>query len=422
MKYRWLCFICLLVLFMGMAVGCSKKKELPKGFSEQTYQDFTKIYSDYQEAKKENKQNESSGLLFEYRKKEEQGKLSSEEIHVRETLSELMLIYSNRITKTNNTASDEVKEVIASIAADEYKIPELERTIEKALQLPKSDQTKETSNTSKEKTKDSNTSNEKKKDENTVKEKAKDPNKADQSAELPTAENCPKPYTKEDCEKFTAYYTNGEGKQEPGKNDEKTPKADVSSSDENKGFAADFTTPLDKTSFSDNDRNFVNVVVVNPHFFTIFNNASTKFMETVQTVSQYPRISSDAVPSAVGNKLNLIASQTDMFVQATISQTMGEGKGGNPYSIWLGPSKPNLNPQLQAAAAELRQLLAKLDADCKTIARIYATGQTISNSNIEYITMSAEDMDAYNAALNDFHTDLQNILTFGHNFSVWVKG
>ena len=35
-----------------------EKNEIPKGFSEQSYQDFTKVYSDYQKAKKTNSEDE----------------------------------------------------------------------------------------------------------------------------------------------------------------------------------------------------------------------------------------------------------------------------------------------------------------------------------------------------------------------------
>ena len=138
-------------------------------------------------------------------------------------------------------------------------------------------------------------------------------------------------------------------------------------------------------------------------------------------MSQYPRTSFDAIPYSVGFRLSALADEIDMFAEATINQTMGEGRG-NPYSIWLGSSNPNLsNPQLQAVAAELRQLFIKLDSDCKSILRIYATGQTVSESNSQYTTMTADNMNAFNASLNDLKHDLQNIINFGHNCSVWVK-
>ncbi|GAB6491940.1 TPA: hypothetical protein QC364_002521 [Bacillus cereus] len=410
MKYRWLWLLCIAVLVL--ITGCSKKNEIPKGFSEQSYQDFTKVYSDYQKAKKTNSEDEK-GLanLADYHEKKDQGKLTVEEIKVWDAMGELLMIH-NTIVKNDrhelDNADSGVKKIANAYLSKKNEIPALEKSIEDMLKLPKSKTAKETSLSSKEEVKD-------------TKDK-KDTEGTTNSAEFPTAENCPKPYTKEDCEKFTEYYTNGEGKQEPEKNDVQASGANAFSSDENVKHAVDFSTPLNMSNLTENDRNFLNTVVANPRFFSHFQLGLDKFTEIVQSVSQYPRTSFDAIPYSVGFRLSALADEIDMFAEATINQTMGEGKGGNPYSIWLGSSNPNLsNPQLQAVAAELRQLFIKLDSDCKSILRIYATGQTVSESNSQYTTMTADNMNAFNASLNDLKHDLQNIINFGHNCSVWVK-
>ncbi|PFM11651.1 hypothetical protein COJ40_08815 [Bacillus cereus] len=167
--------------------GCSQNKEIPQGFSEQSYTDFTKIYSDYQEAKKDNKESkEYWSILAKYQEKDENGKLTPQESKVNDALGSLLFRYNNHILfkyKRNefNNQPDIVKYGILK-NEQENKIPTLENTIEEILNLPR-----------------------------TV-TKENDTKKQVNPAEDVSAENCPKPYTKEDCEQFKDYYTNGEGK------------------------------------------------------------------------------------------------------------------------------------------------------------------------------------------------------------------
>ena len=135
-------------------------------------------------------------------------------------------------------------------------IPALEKSIEDMLKLPKSKTAKETSLSSKEEVKDT-------KDKRTQRGL-----RILQSFQL--LKTAQKPYTKEDCEKFTEYYTNGEGNKNQ-KNDVQASGANAFSSDENVKHAVDFSTPLNMSNLTENDRNFLNTVVANPRFFLISN-------------------------------------------------------------------------------------------------------------------------------------------------------
>lgn len=189
MKIRFLWLLYITILSIVLITGCSKREEIPKGFSEKSYNDFTKIYKHYEEAKKaKNKQVKGLDILFEYRKKDDQGKLSPQESKVRDALSNLLLIYNSTIMKVQNTFPAEAEDIVDNVSEDENKIPVLEKTIIETLKL-----------------KGTNKSN----------GKTNDINKKSNSTKIKIDENCPKPYTKEDCEKFEEYYKNGDGQQEP---------------------------------------------------------------------------------------------------------------------------------------------------------------------------------------------------------------
>lgn len=199
--FAWL----LLTTIFLILTGCSEKKEIPQGFSEQSYTDFAKIYSDYQEAKKENKKyQEGLSIAGKYQDKHEKGEreLSAQELKVNDALGDLLLYYNNRISLDHNELDNQpdVKAVAILLAEKENKIPVLENIIEETLELPKTNK-KETKKTDSEE-----------KANNT------DTDKKDNPTDNISAENCPQPYTKEDCEKFKDYYTDGEGQFESDNN------------------------------------------------------------------------------------------------------------------------------------------------------------------------------------------------------------
>lgn len=174
-----------MILMLSIS-GCSQDKEIPQGFSEQSYTDFTKIYSNYQEAKKTNTEYKKAfSILGKYQEKDENGKLTIQESKVSDALADLLFRYNNHILfkykrDEFNNQLDIAKYGIMK-NEQENKIPVLENTIEKILELPRT--------TSEE----------------------NDTNNQVDPTEAVSEENCPQPYTKEDCENFKDYYTNGEG-------------------------------------------------------------------------------------------------------------------------------------------------------------------------------------------------------------------
>ncbi|WP_088363458.1 hypothetical protein [Bacillus cereus] len=196
-RLLWLCSI--MILLLVTVVGCSNKN-IPEGFSEQTYQDFTEIYDNYLKAKptlsrvSESKGTKGYGDLWEYRKKNERGELTKVEVEVLENFQELFLIYNTLVVKKENKVTDEKVAALNDwVAEDEYKIPALEESIETLLQLPKTKKT------------------------DRKKPGGQNKKQNSESTSDVSAENCPAPYTKEDCAKFEEYYKNGEGRFEPGK-------------------------------------------------------------------------------------------------------------------------------------------------------------------------------------------------------------
>ncbi|MGN5650922.1 hypothetical protein [Bacillus sp. Brlt_9] len=193
-RLLWLCSI--MVLLLVSIVGCSDKK-IPEGFSEQSYQDFTEIYNNYLKAKPTlNREGGSKGFgdLWEYEKKKDEGELTEVEQEVLDKLGKLFLIYSSLVSKKENTITDEKVAALNDwVAEDEYKIPALEESIETLLQLPKTEKT------------------------DRKKPGGQNKKQNSESTNDVSAENCPAPYTKEDCAKFEEYYKNGEGRFEPGK-------------------------------------------------------------------------------------------------------------------------------------------------------------------------------------------------------------
>jgi hypothetical protein len=139
-KIRLLSLFGFMLFLLTLIGGCSKEvnsEKIPKGFSVESYNDFTKMYSEYQKAKENNKPiTEPLAKLFEYRKKEDKGELSQQESKVRDTLSSLLVTY-NVVAKGSGASSAGSEWVIDATLKDKDKIPEWERTIEEALQLKK---------------------------------------------------------------------------------------------------------------------------------------------------------------------------------------------------------------------------------------------------------------------------------------------
>ncbi|AFQ13285.1 TPA: hypothetical protein ACGW5B_005537 [Bacillus paranthracis] len=192
-----------LILSLLLITSCGETKTIPDGFTEQSYKDFTTIYNNYQEKVKKNsfeKESKGFALLFNYQKKNENGKLSKIEQETADKLGELLFIYNGIAAKKENKfPSKDVELLNDMVAADEYKIPKLEEEIESLLQLPKTNKTD---------IKESNVPN--KQEENTNQ-------KTDPVDNNVSAENCPKPYTQEECKQFEEYYKYGDGRFEPRK-------------------------------------------------------------------------------------------------------------------------------------------------------------------------------------------------------------
>ncbi|MCB4338731.1 hypothetical protein BJQ93_01050 [Bacillus subtilis] len=186
-----LCFFCLFALSLMLIVGCSKNKEIPEGFSKQSYNDFTKIYLNYEKAKSGNKEAEGMDTLFEYREKDDKGKLSPQESKVREDLSQLLLTYNTIIKDGQNEIPDDAKEIADTVTEDKGEIPELEKEIADTLKLKSP---KETKATSEKETDDVNKNND---------GTGYDISEVDEN-------HCPKPYTKKECKEFHDYYKNGD--------------------------------------------------------------------------------------------------------------------------------------------------------------------------------------------------------------------
>ncbi|AWG44162.1 hypothetical protein BEH_24230 [Priestia filamentosa] len=114
-----------IVGILFFVVGCSGK-EVPKGFSEESYDEFVSIYEDFQKAKDKEKEYPTDKLEFidEYAKKEKDGELTKKEAMTFGNLGMLVLIYNVPFTdegyEENLRKVNGIEGVYASQTVEDY--------------------------------------------------------------------------------------------------------------------------------------------------------------------------------------------------------------------------------------------------------------------------------------------------------------
>lgn len=94
-------------------------EDVPKGFTEESYEDFVNAYRTYEKAKLTNEDPISvADDLFEYREKADKGELTETEMEVRNAISELAISYSIAYKGLNNETYDMANVFPDSITAE----------------------------------------------------------------------------------------------------------------------------------------------------------------------------------------------------------------------------------------------------------------------------------------------------------------